>query len=167
MPDCAQRREGPDFHRVLHKALAVAGEPGLIAGNPADRVKPPRVDEVEIEILTEVQVGQMLAKFRGEPLYLLVALRSGPVCAAASLWRCPGETSTSMPTGCGSNGRWSKPARGGALNRRRPGADAGRSRCPHRSPADLRASPHRAARAPAQARRGQNHGRDAGVPGHS
>jgi integrase len=64
-------------HRVLHKALAVAGEWGLISGNPADRVKPPRVDEVEIEILSEAQIGQMLARFRDEPLYPLVALALG------------------------------------------------------------------------------------------
>jgi integrase len=64
-------------HRVLHKALAVAGEWGLIAGNPADRVKPPHVGEMKIEILTEVQVGQVLAKLRGDPLYPLVALALG------------------------------------------------------------------------------------------
>jgi len=61
-------------HRVLHKALAVAVDWELIAGNPADRVKPPRVVANEVEILTEDQVGRVLAALRGRALYAIVAL---------------------------------------------------------------------------------------------
>src|SRR6266851_4531705 len=43
-------------HRVLHKALVVAAEWGLITQNPADVAKPPPATAAEIEILTEDQV---------------------------------------------------------------------------------------------------------------
>jgi integrase len=61
-------------HRVLHKALAVAVDWEMVPANAADRVKPPRVTERELEILTEDQVATVLNKLRGRTLYPLVAL---------------------------------------------------------------------------------------------
>jgi integrase len=61
-------------HRVLHKALAVAVDEELLSSNPADRVKPPRVEAAEIEILSEGQVAAVLGKLHGRALYPIVAL---------------------------------------------------------------------------------------------
>jgi integrase len=61
-------------HRVLHKALAVAVDEELLSSNPAGRVKPPRVEAAEIEILAEGQVAAVLGKLQGRPLYPIVAL---------------------------------------------------------------------------------------------
>ena len=61
-------------HRVLHRVLAVAVTEELLPHNPADRVKPPRVEPQEIGILTEEQVGTVLNKLRGRALYPIVAL---------------------------------------------------------------------------------------------
>jgi integrase len=61
-------------HRVLHKALVVAAEWGLIQQNAADVAKPPPATPVEIEILTEDQVGQVLRALRGRSLYPIAAL---------------------------------------------------------------------------------------------
>lgn len=61
-------------HRVLHRALAIAVAEELLPNNPADRVKPPRVQAREIEILNGEQVAAILAKLRGRGLYLVVAL---------------------------------------------------------------------------------------------
>lgn len=121
-------------HRVLHKALAVAGEWGLIAGNPADRVKPPHVGEMEIEILAEVQVGQVLAKLGATLSIRSSPLRSAPACAAASCWRFPGATSISTPTRCGSRALWSKHGPGSASSRPKREAGVAPFRCPPRSP---------------------------------
>jgi integrase len=62
------------IHAVLHKALAIAVDWDLVANNIVDRVKPPHIAASEIEILTERQIGQVLAKLRDEPLYPIVAL---------------------------------------------------------------------------------------------
>jgi integrase len=61
-------------HRVLHRVLAVAVAEELLPHNPADRVKPPRVEAQEIEILAEEQVGMVLGKLHGRVLYPIVAL---------------------------------------------------------------------------------------------
>jgi integrase len=61
-------------HRVLHRALAIAVAEELLPNNPADRVKPPRVQAREIEILNGEQVAAVLAKLRGAGLYPIVAL---------------------------------------------------------------------------------------------
>ena len=61
-------------HRVMHKALVVAAEWGLIQQNPADVAKPPPVTAAEIEILAEEQVGQVLRAVSGRSLYPIAAL---------------------------------------------------------------------------------------------
>lgn len=64
-------------HRVLHKALVVAGEWGLIANNPADVAKPPPATAPEIDILTEDQVRATLRSLRGRAIYPIVSLALG------------------------------------------------------------------------------------------
>ena len=62
-------------HRVLHKALARAVQHELLARNVAASIKPPKVEEEEIEILTSDEIGILLAKIAGHDL--------GPVANAA------------------------------------------------------------------------------------
>jgi integrase len=64
-------------HRVLHKALVVAAEWGLIANNPADVAKPPPAATAEIEILNEDQVRAVLQALRGRAMYPILALALG------------------------------------------------------------------------------------------
>jgi integrase len=66
-------------HRVLHKALRIATEWTVITRNPADIAKPPKVEPTDVETLSEQQVGQVLTKLRGEPIFrfILLALATG------------------------------------------------------------------------------------------
>ena len=60
-------------HRVLHRALGHAVEWGLLVSNPVS-VKPPKVEGVEIEILSEDQVRSVLRLLRRKSVYPLVAV---------------------------------------------------------------------------------------------
>jgi integrase len=60
-------------HRVLHRALGHAAQWGVVQGNVAALVSPPRVAHVELEILNADQTQTVLAKLRGRSLYLIVA----------------------------------------------------------------------------------------------
>jgi len=66
-------------HRVLHRALALAAETEVVSRNVASVIKPPKVEEVEIESLTADQIVTVLAALKGhwlEPIVVL-ALSSG------------------------------------------------------------------------------------------
>ena len=68
------------IHRVLLNVLAIAERDGLIPSNPARKAARPQVERAEVEILTEDQVRDVLAKLRGRnvmqslPMFLLAAL---------------------------------------------------------------------------------------------
>jgi integrase len=64
-------------HRVMHKALVVAVEWGLMQSNPADVAKPPPVDSPEIEILDGEQVKAVLQRMDGRSIYPIVAVALG------------------------------------------------------------------------------------------
>ena len=61
-------------HRVLNLALKRAVKNNTLARNVAAIHQPPKVEEREIEILTPDQIGEVLAKLDGHPLYPIVAL---------------------------------------------------------------------------------------------
>lgn len=61
-------------HRVIHKALVVAAEWGVVQRNVADVARPPKAQASEIEILTENQVRNLLQKLRGRMIFPLAAL---------------------------------------------------------------------------------------------
>ena len=62
-------------HRLLHRALGHAATWGIIQGNVAASVKPPRVDQgTEISILDEDQIGKVLRHLEGRTLRPIVAL---------------------------------------------------------------------------------------------
>jgi integrase len=66
-------------HRVLHRALARAAEIELVSRNVASVIKPPRVDETEIESLKADEIDAVLNALKGhtlEPISVL-ALSSG------------------------------------------------------------------------------------------
>ncbi len=66
-------------HRVLHRALARAAEIELVSRNVAGVIKPPRVEETEVEILKADEVNAVLKALHGhalEPIAVL-ALSSG------------------------------------------------------------------------------------------
>jgi integrase len=66
-------------HRVLHRALARAAAIELVSRNVASVVKPPKVDEIEIESLKADEIGTVLNALKGhtlEPIAVL-ALSSG------------------------------------------------------------------------------------------
>jgi integrase len=62
------------IHRVLHRALSHAAQWGLVLQNVADVVDPPRVTTGEVQILRDEQVGELLKKLRGSPVYDVAAL---------------------------------------------------------------------------------------------
>jgi integrase len=76
-------------HRCLRRAFGHASEWGIIAQNPAALVRPPRVQQVEIEILRENEVEAMLASLRDRNALLCTiailalgsGLRRGELCA--------------------------------------------------------------------------------------
>jgi integrase len=56
-------------HRVLHRALQRAVESEVLARNAASVISPPKVEEEEVEILTEDEINVVLDKLVGHPLY--------------------------------------------------------------------------------------------------
>jgi integrase len=56
-------------HRLLHRALGHAVTWGVIQQNPASAVKPPRVEDSEVEILKAGEVGSLLDRLHGRSLY--------------------------------------------------------------------------------------------------
>jgi integrase len=76
-------------HRLLHRALEIAVTDKLVGANPARRgaIKPPKVREVEIEILSPEQITTVRAGLAGHWLLPIVELalgtgmRRGELCA--------------------------------------------------------------------------------------
>jgi integrase len=61
-------------HRVLHNALQRAVNNETLARNVASAIRPPKVEEEEVEILDAEQVALVLCKLEGHPLYTISAL---------------------------------------------------------------------------------------------
>jgi integrase len=61
-------------HRVLHRALQRAVESEALARNAASVIKPPNVEEEEIEILDAEQIATVLNRLAGHELYPIVFL---------------------------------------------------------------------------------------------
>jgi integrase len=83
-------------HRVLHRALERATRLEIVSRNVAHPVPPPKVEDVEVEILTAEQMSDVLAKLDGYggrygslPLHPVVAMalgtgmRRGELCGLA------------------------------------------------------------------------------------
>jgi integrase len=66
-------------HRVLHDALALAVEWQLLARNPADAVRPPKPEAVEMRALNEAESAWLLEVAKGTRLFapLLFAVTTG------------------------------------------------------------------------------------------
>jgi integrase len=62
------------YHRVLSQALKAACKERLIDRNPADDVKAPTVDDVEMRILDPAQTGGLLDAAAATPIYIGVLL---------------------------------------------------------------------------------------------
>jgi integrase len=60
--------------RVIHKALRIAVEWGVIQRNAAEVAKPPKVHGVELEILAEDKANDSLRKLKGHFLYQIAML---------------------------------------------------------------------------------------------
>jgi integrase len=58
-------------HTCLHKALQTAVEWGLLARNPADAVKPPRAQAVEMQTWDEDEIAAFLEAARQTPYFAL------------------------------------------------------------------------------------------------
>jgi integrase len=63
-----------NVHRLLRSALERAVEWGLIAKNPTDKVRPPRCEPTEIQILDGAGIKALLDKLRGTSLYMVAVL---------------------------------------------------------------------------------------------
>jgi integrase len=61
-------------HRVLHKALERAVNNETLARNVASAIRPPKVEEAEVEILDAEQVALVLRKLEDHPLHPISAL---------------------------------------------------------------------------------------------
>jgi integrase len=66
-------------HRILHKALEVAVEDGLILKNPVSIKRPPKTERVQVQILKPEEVPILVSAFKGRPLrcFIVLALASG------------------------------------------------------------------------------------------
>ena len=61
-------------HKLLHRVLADAVKNGTLARNVAEIRRPPKVEEIEIEILAPEQIADVLAKLEGHTLFPIVSL---------------------------------------------------------------------------------------------
>jgi integrase len=57
------------LHMILHKALATAMEWGILSGNPADSVRPPRTERVEMHTWNKAQMLEFLEATRQSQVY--------------------------------------------------------------------------------------------------
>ena len=80
------------MHRVLREALQQAVRWQLLARNPADAVKPPKVERAKMRTYDIEQTAALLAKLRGSRMFIptalavLCGLRRGEI--AALRWGC-------------------------------------------------------------------------------
>jgi integrase len=76
-------------HRVLHRGLERAVALEIVSRNVAHAVSPPKVERVEIAILTADQIALALRRIEGHPLHPIAALavatgmRRGEICGLA------------------------------------------------------------------------------------
>jgi integrase len=76
-------------HRVLHRGLARAVSLEIVSRNVAHAVPPPKVEAIEIAILSATKIGDVLAKLEGHPLHSVAAfalgtgIRRGELCGLA------------------------------------------------------------------------------------
>jgi hypothetical protein len=78
-------------HRVLHQALSQAVEWDLLSTNVADRVKPPRVEDEEVEILTVEQLKAVMGAVREGWINPIAKLALPPAFGAESCWPSAGR----------------------------------------------------------------------------
>ena len=77
-------------HRVLHRGLERAVALEIVSRNVAHPVSPPKVERVEVAILTADQIVDTLRRIEDHPLHSIVALavgtgmRRGEICGLAS-----------------------------------------------------------------------------------
>jgi integrase len=64
-------------HVVAHRAFKEAKAWGLLRDNPADMVKPPKMQAAEVKILQAAEAKELLGKLRCGPLYMLASLALG------------------------------------------------------------------------------------------
>ena len=64
-------------HRVLHRALGHAAVWGVIGQNVASLISPPRVPDIEIQIITEQQIGIILRHLEGRSLRPIISFLLG------------------------------------------------------------------------------------------
>jgi hypothetical protein len=103
------------IHRILREALQQAVRWRLIAHNPADLVKPPKVERKQMNVLDATGTAQMIEAARPYAAFMPILL--GALCGLrrGETPRCAGAPSISRPA---SSRSWP------ASNRRKP--DAGR-----------------------------------------
>jgi integrase len=76
-------------HRVLHRGLARALSLEIVSRNVAHAVPPPKIEAVEIAILSAAEMSDVLAKIADHPLHSIAAfalgtgLRRGEICGLA------------------------------------------------------------------------------------
>lgn len=76
-------------HRVLRRGLERALRLEIVSRNVAAAIRPPKVDAAEVAILSLHQIGDVLAKLAGHPLYTVTVLalgtdmRRGEICGLA------------------------------------------------------------------------------------
>src|SRR5262249_29614679 len=64
-------------HVVAHRAFKEGKAWGLLRDNPADMVKPPKMQAAEVKILQAAEAKELLGKLRCGPLYMLASLALG------------------------------------------------------------------------------------------
>ena len=74
---------------LLSIIFGFAEELEVVASNPVRRVKPPKSDEREPVILSEDQIGKLLAACEDRPMlraYIMVLAEAGLRCDSEALW---------------------------------------------------------------------------------
>ncbi|MCL2107986.1 MAG: site-specific integrase [Oscillospiraceae bacterium] len=63
------------YHRILSSLFSTAVQWQILFANPCERVKPPKMEQVEAKYLDEIQAAELLKALEDEPLQYQVKIQ--------------------------------------------------------------------------------------------
>jgi hypothetical protein len=110
------------MHRILREALQQALRWQMIARNPADAVKPPKVERKQMSVLDAGATAELIEAARPYTVFIPSCLVCCAACAAAKSRPCAGAPSILKPANSPSLPAWNRRKQAAARRKPNPGA---------------------------------------------